>query len=200
MAKEFVPLLHHFATPPVVSSPTPELLDARTPPPPPPIDLEQEREAAFEAGAAVARAEAAGQLAELEARVAAVGPLVAELERARRAALTRASEDLASLVLDLARRVVGASLAIHPEALPNLVRAAIDRLPDDDEVWVKVPPSAVERVAAVVPERHRSRVVADPSLTTGCLVETRHVAIDASLEAAAAGIAEATESWLASHR
>jgi flagellar assembly protein FliH len=193
----FVPLMRHF-TAPAPAEPTPELPLPRLTPPAPVIDLEAEKRAAYEAGRADAQREAASVVAELEARLAASVPLLAEVERARKAALDQASDDVAKLVVELARRVLGDSLALHPDALPGLVRAALDRLPDEDEVWIRVPPVAVERVAAVVPERHRSRVVPDPALSTGCVVETRHVAIDASIEAAMQGITEATSAWRAS--
>jgi flagellar biosynthesis/type III secretory pathway protein FliH len=199
MSNTFVPLLHHYTGPPIDLSSTPEPMP-RLGPPNPAVDLDAERDAAFSAGATLARDEAATRIAELEAQLLALAPLLPEVERARKAALVQASEDVAALVLELAQRVLGASLAIHPEALPGLVRAAIERLPDEDELWIRVPPDVVERVSAAISDRHRSRVKGDPALTTGCVVETRHVSIDASLEAVSAGIAEATQAWLAGVR
>ena len=183
----FVPLLRHF----VSESATP------LPSPVAPIDVEAERAAAYRAGHDDAERACAARLAELEQRLAVAVPLLDEVARARREALDRSATDVGEMVIAFARKVVGDSLTVHPDALIGVVRAALDELPDEDEVWVRVAPDQVERVRSVVPEPHRDRVVAAPEVASGCVVQTRHVTIDATLDAAVAGIDAATQAWLA---
>jgi flagellar assembly protein FliH len=192
----FVPLLHHFVPP--RPEPEPEAIPAE--PAPPPIDLERERASAWQEGYAAAERTLAVRIAELEARLAATVPAVEEVARARAVALDRAADDVAALVVAVARRVVGDSLALHPDALPGAVRSALAELPDEDEVWIRVPPEAVERVRPQLPERYRSAVVAAPEVAAGCVVETRHASIDATLAAAVEGVGAATAAWLAGRK
>jgi flagellar biosynthesis/type III secretory pathway protein FliH len=191
----FVPLLQH------VVGPAPVDLDApRSEPdrePEPPRDPEAERQASFELGRQAGAAERDPEILALRAQVEVLPELLDGLARARRAALAQASADVAQIVVEVTRKVLGDTMLLHPDALAGLVQRAIDRLPEEDEVWIRVPPAAVDRVVATVPERHRDRVRPDPALTTGCVVETRHVAIDASLEAAMDAIHQAAQAWVA---
>ena len=131
----FVPLLRHF----VSESATP------LPSPVAPIDVEAERAAAYRAGHDDAERACAARLAELEQRLAVAVPLLDEVARARREALDRSATDVGEMVIAFARKVVGDSLTVHPDALIGVVRAALDELPDEDEVWVRVAPDQVER-------------------------------------------------------
>lgn len=187
----FVPLVQHFVRP---VRPVPDEVPVAGPPP---VDLDAEREAAWQAGHAAAERAAAVRIAALEEQLKAAVPLIAEVARARREAVEQAAVDVAELVLGLARKVAGDALTVHPDALPGLVRGALAELPDEDEVTIRVAPDQVERVRAVLPEPHRGRVVAAPDIDVGCVVETRHVAIDATLGAAVDAITAATAAWLA---
>lgn len=162
-----------------------------------PVDLAVERETAFEAGKAVGLAEAQVRIDELEAQIVAARALWQQVDTVRHTALDQAADDVTAMVVALARKVIGDSLALHPDAVSGIVKGAIDRLPQEDELVIRVPADAVERVRAVIPERHRPQVVADPSISGGCIVETRFVSIEGSLETAMQGIEAAAAAWLA---
>lgn len=164
---------------------------------PPPIDVLLERALAFDAGKRAGLAEAQIRIDALDSQIVLAQNLFGEFEKVRRDALDQAAADVAAMVVSLARKVIGDSLALHPDAVSGIVKGAIDRLPQEDELSIRVPADAVERVQAVLPERHRPHVVADPSITGGCIVETRFVSIEGSLETAMAGIEAAAAAWLA---
>lgn len=188
----FVPLFQHVIGP-IEVEPVPIVPAAEGTP----LDLDAERSAAFEEGRRAGREEREPEVLILTEQVRQVGVLIDELARARRTALGEAAADVAQIVVEVTRKVLHDTLVLHPDALPGLVLRAIERLPEEDEVWIRVPPSAVERVSSMVPERHRDRVRGDPDLTTGCIVETRHVAIDASLDATMDAIAQVAQAWVA---
>jgi flagellar biosynthesis/type III secretory pathway protein FliH len=189
MGKPFVPLL-------VKSAPGPNHPAAATVELPP-VDIVLERSLAFDAGKARGIAETQPKIAALEAQLADARALFGEVEKARREALDQAASDVAAMVVALARKVIGDSLALHPDAVSGIVKGAMDRLPQEDELVIRVPADAVERVRASVPERHRAHVVPDASISGGCIVETRFVSIEGSLETAMHGIEAAAAAWLA---
>lgn len=191
MGSPFVPLLVK-APPPSVSAPP--VVEAEVLPP---IDVVLERSLAFDAGRSEGLAEAQVRIDALEAQLAQARDLFGEVEKVRKEALDQAAADVAAMVVSLARKVIGDSLALHPDAVSGIVKGAIDRLPQEDELVIRVPADAVERVRAGVPERHRAHVVPDTSISGGCIVETRFVSIEGSLETAMRGIEAASAAWLA---
>ena len=195
MSQPFVPLLLHMAAPLTVTPPIPD----RTPDPPPtPVDLEALRSKAYEDGFLAAKREATREIDALRAQIGTIGAIVEEIAKLRKDSLHRAATDVADLVTSLSQKVIGDALTVHPDAMAHLVLKAIERLPDEEEIWIRVPLLSVDSVIAQLPERYRPRVVADPTLERGCVVETRHASVDASLETAFQGISEATAHWLAS--
>jgi flagellar biosynthesis/type III secretory pathway protein FliH len=190
MSQPFVPLLMHVAAP-LTSTPVPAEPTA------PPLDLDALRAQAREEGELLARRQLEPKIRELEARLAAMAPLLEEIPQLRKKALDQAAQDIVQMVIGIAHKVIGDSLTHHPDALPRLVQTALARLPDEDEVSIRVPASSVERVIAVLPERHALKVTPDPTLTKGCVVETRHASIDASLETVLEGLTQAASHWLA---
>jgi flagellar biosynthesis/type III secretory pathway protein FliH len=191
MGQPFVPLLLHVAAP-LTTTPAP----APEPVAPPP-DLDALCAQAREEGEQAARQKLEPRIRELEARLAAMGPILEDLPRIRKAALDQAAQDIVQMVLGIAHKVIGDSLTHHPDALPRLVQASLARLPDEDEISIRVPVTSVDRVMAVLPERHAVKVTPDPSLAKGCVVETRHASIDASLETVIEGLTQAATHWLA---
>lgn len=194
----FVPLLHHYigvnAQPtPLAAQRAPVVEELR----PSVAEIEADLARAFADGRAEASREAGVVIAALEQKLAAASVLADAIGDARKAALVGAGDEVAALVVALARRIVGDALAMNPDALPGVVVGALARIPDEDEVWIRVHPSLVDQVRAIVPERHRSRVTADPAVATGCIVETKSAGIDATLEAAFDGVEAATRAWLA---
>lgn len=156
-------------------------------------------EAQIEAARAEAREQVLAELAERDARAQAQLVVAAEaLEQAatlRREALHQASKQMGELVLAVVRRIVGESMALHPQALPGIVEAAIALLPERDEVTVRVAPDRVEEIVERFGDRAGVRVIGDASVTGGCRAQAGHAAIDASVEAALTGVAAAVHAW-----
>jgi flagellar biosynthesis/type III secretory pathway protein FliH len=162
------------------------------------IDLEGERQRAYEEGVAAGVTQMEAQIAQLESDLQVLGPVLEELASARKRALTAANQNIASLVLALASRIAGDSLALHPDALPRLVARTLERLPEEDEIWVRVPPDDVQRVTDSLGPKHKVRVIEDSKITAGCVIETRQAQIDCTLEAAMKGLDSAVRAWLES--
>jgi flagellar biosynthesis/type III secretory pathway protein FliH len=139
---------------------------------------------------AQARKAVADQARELEAALAA-------LPAAREAALTGATADVARVVEAFAHRVVERSLALHPEALPRLVRDCLALVAQSEGVHLRVPPDRVEGLRAALSPEWASHVEPDPSIEAGVRVVTRYSEIDATLAAADQAIRAAVEEWLA---
>jgi flagellar biosynthesis/type III secretory pathway protein FliH len=194
------------ARPPLAQAVAQALFGAAEPEPPPPepeprgpdpavlAALEQ----AFNEGRKAGREEARQEMMRLESDFKILGPLVEELRRARLDAVRGADTVIAELVLTLSRRIAGDTLAMAPDALPRLVTNAVERLPEDDEIFIRVPPSSVERIQTALGPRTRAKVVGDESVHQGCIVESRQSRIDATLEAAMSGVEAAVRSWLES--
>ena len=96
----------------------------KTDPAPPPQDLDALLAAAREEGAAAARDELEPVIKDLQAKLEAVAPILEEVERLRNDEIRKAAEDVGTLVIAVCRRVLGESLAVHPDALPALVKLA----------------------------------------------------------------------------
>jgi len=188
-------------------------------------EVEEEAEQAFdpasegwvriedhEAALAEARQQAAAETEEalqeeLGERIASLEEVVERLEQgviegrdAAREAILGASEDVATLVLELSRRVVGETLAVHPRALRKLVIDAMDRLPGDGPVKVRVRPEDLHVLQAHLTDRPNVTWIPDPELTSGCRVETDLGQVEASLEAAFAALEGAVAAWLEEQR
>ncbi len=168
---------------------------------------ERIREEAFAAGRAAAEAEAAEQIAALEAELAglraereAAGALAEGVERFRVEALRQAASDLATLALAMAGRVVGESLALDHEVLLGVINRSLERLPGEDLVSVRVRPEDLSLLEGRLRPRRAIRLVADPDLEGGCILEADFGRVDASLEAAMDGLSEVVDRWRMEHQ
>ena len=126
-----------------------------------------------------------------------VRALLIELRQLKSDVLEASSTQLAEILKSFAQRIVGQSLALHPEALPDLVRDAVAQLPGADELTIAVSPDAAERLANVLDGDLRNAVVVDPTITSGVLVRTATLAVDATLDVAMQSLDAAIKTWLA---
>ena len=168
-----------------------------------PEALEAIEQEAFKRGRAVAMAEMAEKMQSLKSENASlqkvadsIAPLADELEGLRARMIQQASEDVADMALHMARRVVGETLAVHPQALRKLIVDAIERLPGDDEITVRVRPQDLQSIQDNLPVRRDIRIVEDDSLEGGCVVQAQCGEVSASIETAFTGLRAAVDEWL----
>jgi flagellar assembly protein FliH len=160
------------------------------------VEAKEAAQQAYLVGLEDGRQEMAEQLAELQARMDTVGPLLDRLEGLRSQIVRESSEEVANLVLYIARRVVGETLAVHPPALRKLVTDALSRLPGDDEVRIRVRPEDLPVIEGTLGTRRQITLEADPNLEGGVVVEASCGEVEASLEAAFEGLRQAVTEWL----
>ncbi len=133
---------------------------------------------------------------ELEQEREQLRELAAELLSARERELQSVRQDVADVVLLMARKVVGDALALHPDALRKVVLDAISGVPGDEPVTVRVPVDDVERVAGWLASMPRFQVQGDPSVEGGCHVESRYGYVEATTDQAFAALEAATRAWV----
>lgn len=163
-------------------------------------NLEQE---AFNRGKALAMAEMAEKIATITAeneRLSALGeklePLIHELGAFRTKMIRQSAEDLSEMAMHMARRVVGETLAVRPQALRKLVTDALERLPGEDEVTIRVRPEDLSVIENSLPTRRSIRLIGDEDLEGGCVVTAQCGEVAASVDAAFQGLRAAVEDWL----
>ena len=164
----------------------------------PPIDIEALQQEAYDLGAEGAKNQMQPQIDQLENQLDLIQPMIQQMIHLRRESLEQAAKDIADIVLMVAKRVVGDSLAYNPDALPTLVQSAISQMPEEDELTIKVARDDVECVKDALDEPYQRCVVASDEIEAGCVVETKFASIDSSLDAVASGLESAVSEWLES--
>lgn len=170
-------------------------------PPPPPGPT------ADEIASMVREAEARGHLrgrkeaeVELAARVEQerrFGALADALDRDRLGVVGEARAEIGGVVVASLRRLVGEV----PELLELLVEArcreAVEQLSSAREVVLRCNPRDEPAARRVVGDRAGWRVVADPSISGGCITRSEGGELDATLETAFTGLDAALAAWRA---
>jgi len=160
------------------------------------VDVEALVAAAREQGRAEAEAAHATEADALSEMARVLRSAVDAAERARRESVHQAAQDIADIVLRVSRRVVEQSLALHPDALPQLIREAIAQLPESDEFTIAVAPTMIDQISRTMGSDLGRRVVADPDIINGCVVRTRHVSIESTVDTVLVGVDAAIRAWL----
>ncbi|HHO53591.1 MAG TPA: hypothetical protein ENK18_22650 [Deltaproteobacteria bacterium] len=182
-----------------LGAPEPEAPGPRELPPPEPgqiEDLEAQLQQAREAGAEEVRSELGAELDQLRDAMASLGPILDELAGLRRRTLIDLAGDIADIVRLFAHRVVADALAMHPEALPGMVRDAVSKLPESEEITIAVAPQSAEALSRALEPRLRDHIVVDPEITGGAIVRTRYASLDTTLQTAEQGLESALQEWL----
>jgi hypothetical protein len=179
-----------------------------TPPPPPsepeappapevdPVYVEEMLEAARRAGRAEAFAELRPEIERMEKTLATLGPALDSIAGLRRQALEQAADDVGDIIRAVCGRVLDEAFSTQPRALARIITDAVAQLPEAEDVQIAVPPGMLEHVARAIDPRFRSCVVPDHTIGNGCVVRTRYVTLDATLEAALAGVDAAVHEWI----
>ena len=183
--------------PPVEAEPVAPLEQVPEPEPDPEPDLEALLAEAEARGRRAAQAELAARERELESQRMALEQVLAGVEQERQQHQHDLTVQVAEIVLLLARRVVGTSLALHPDALRQVVSAAVARFPQGQRLRVRVAPEDLERVAAWLPS---AEVVADEGVAGGCVVSSDAGEVDASLDVVCESLEAAVRAWQAEGR
>lgn len=110
---------------------------------------------------------------------------------AERQEIIAGSEDeIIHLAMAVARKVISNELVANPESIVEIVKRAIQKVTDREEVSVRVNPenldttiSAQDEISQSVKGIRKFKVLADPSVTLGgCVVETPNGNVDARIE------------------
>jgi len=146
--------------------------------------VDQARESGLRDGESAGRARAAAELKPLAEKLARSIEQLAEMRpRLRR----EAEADMLRLSLAVARRILRRELAVDPGALHGLAMAALEKLTSQEICRVRVHPSMLSEMRAVLeksPGRAAVEVVADAAGAPGTVVfETERGDLDASVEA-----------------
>ena len=150
-------------------------------------EADAERRRAFEAGFAAGQASRDAELVTIHATVR---DTLEHLARFRGELRQRYERELLAVALGVARKVVRQEVAEHPERWLEMIRAAIARAVDREQVTVRVPPAlgaflrdADPPLRTTVADVKVLEIVDDPALPDGgCLLETRFGDVDVGLD------------------
>jgi flagellar assembly protein FliH len=124
--------------------------------------------------------------AEVRAAVERMARSVEEVAGMRARFRREAEADMVELALAIARRILRRELAVDPEALRGIARAALERLQPRDLCRVRMHPSDAAALSSCLQEAAagaRVEIVSDASRAPGTLIfETDRGNMDASLE------------------
>ena len=167
---------------------------------PAPITSTQETEAsrlaqAHEAGRLEAEAAHTEALHELKESTARLQEALEQVERIRREALSENAALVGAMITTVTERVLGASLALHPDALPRLVRNTLEQMPARDGLTVSVPAAQAERIQRSIGAELGVQIIPDIHLQDGCLVRSEGVHIEATVASVMEGVEAAVSEW-----
>jgi len=144
---------------------------------------EQARARGYREGEAASAKQAADRIEKILARAARS---IEELEHVRREMRRQMEEDLVTLAVAVARRILHRELSVDPEALQGVVKAAISQIEARELHRIRVSPEdrpQLERALKQTALPPRVELTADSGLERGSLVlETARGNYDASVE------------------
>jgi len=145
--------------------------------------IQEARQAGFQDGLATAKTAAAAEIKTLNERVAKT---VADLSELKPRLRRQAEGDLVKLALAIAKRILHRELAVDPEAMRGLIRAALEKLQSQEISRVRMHPSQEAVLRGALEHSPHGRAVqfqADPKLPQGTAIfETTRGNLDASVE------------------
>src|SRR5271170_6074366 len=152
--------------------------------PEPADDVEQRVQLAhqqgYDEGQAAGREPLAAQLEAMQGKLART---IEEITGLRRRYRREAEQDVVSLALAVARRILHRELTVSPDALLGLVKAALDKMDAREVHQVRVAPQDAPLVREFFDKMglpRRIEVLADPGLSPGsAILESKRGALDA---------------------
>lgn len=150
---------------------------------------------AYQAGRREAIAEHADALEDLQAVAATLRDALDQVDHLRNQAMAENAGIVSEMITTVTRRVLGASIAMHPDALPHLVRRTIEQMPAREGLTVSVPAAQAERIQRSVGTEFGVPIVPDITLQDGCVVRSEGVHIESSLNSVMEGVEAAVAEW-----
>lgn len=147
------------------------------------IEVRQARERGFEEGQAAARDAAKAEVQPvLEKLLKSCAELTAMRSRIRR----ETEADVVALTIAIARRVLRRELAVDPEAIHGIVKAALEKVQTKEICLIRLHPDHLSQAQAFFEKSGLTtgfEITADASLQIGgVIVETKRGNLDASVE------------------
>jgi flagellar assembly protein FliH len=137
----------------------------------------------FEAGDAAARQKLEG---EIRTRFEKLAATIAEVAGLRSETIQRAEADTVRLSIEIARRVLHRELSVDSSALEALIKAALEKLRQQEVYRVRVFPGEEKLMRACLEQAGRGQaieVIGDPSQSRGgAYFEISRGALDASVD------------------
>lgn len=151
------------------------------------VAAEQQVRAAFEQGFHQGENNARQKLeTDYRSAVERLAAAITEVSASRAETLRRAESDTVRLAIEIARRVLHREVSVDPAALEGLVKAALDKLRDQEIIRVRVHADLVKMVTDCITRSGRGRnieILHDPSRPPGGVVfEISRGCLDASLD------------------
>lgn len=140
---------------------------------PSPEELEQAWRRGYQEGEQAGRLEVEGRLGPVLARA---GELLDNLVEARARLLSETEDEIASLALDVAARIVRTELSANPKALLRMVQHGLERLGRRGNVRLRLHPKDLPGLTRAIdgrPSEGALEIVEDPSIEPGgCILES----------------------------
>jgi flagellar assembly protein FliH len=151
------------------------------------VAAEQQVRAAFQQGFNQGEATTRQKLeTEHRTSIERLGAAIVEVAGSRAETLRRAESDTVRLAIEIARRVLHRELSVDPTALEGLIKAALDKLKDQEILRVRVHGDLIKLLTECIARTGRGRtieIIHDPSRPPGGVVfEISRGCLDASLD------------------
>jgi len=152
---------------------------------------EREKQQTFEAGRAEGFEKGRQAVAaELESVIQKLRQAYMDIEKFRKQLYLEAEAETVELALAVARKIIGQEISIDRQIVLNVVKGALDKVIDHENVRIRINPQDLETVQTalfeflpLVEKLENIHFETDAALTPGgCIVETNFGTIDASIE------------------
>ncbi len=127
---------------------------------------------------------------EYDAKLKEAAGLVEKAHEERRRIVAGSEDEVVQLAVAVARKIIGREMAANPDIIVDIVKRAIQKTTDREELTVRVNPDNLESALNAQDEITRSvkgirkmKFLADPTVAPGgCVVETSNGTVDARVE------------------
>lgn len=136
------------------------------------------------------------QAEEMSAKILLAQQLMDKMDAAAQEQAQEAREKIGDLIIATLRRFVGDIELFQEKTLSNAFGEIAAGMVGEREVVVRVSPEQVAMASALIADRAGWTIRTDPDIGGGMRIETERGSVDATLEVALDGVANAVEAWL----